>query len=233
LHAEERLKKLAAFEEKINMLSDENVAHEGVFLALSDVLKQHPQMPRTLLLDLISAFKQDVRQDRYKHHVEVLDYCKRSANPIGRLLLYLNNTATEDYLHASDALCTSLQLINILNDIESDWKTRHRCYVPLDDMQELGLSVEDIEKQNPITPVFQELLMGMLARIEVLLAHSTSLGHIRGRLGWEVRLVMQCAKRMIQKLKTRKNLNKRLQLSFLDWCKIICRSYMMVRRPTL
>jgi phytoene/squalene synthetase len=162
-----------------------------------------------------------VIKNRYDNHSEVLDYSKHSANPIGRLLLHLTHQDTPEYLKASDALCTALQLINILNDIEHDWHTRNRCYLPLDEMHTLGLSVEDLADQNPITSSFQVLIAQQLDQIVALLAQSQALWTIPGRLGFEIRLVVYCAKRMIQKLQSRKNLNEPLKLNYWDWFSIV------------
>lgn len=226
--ADERLRQLNDYEEKTNTLlyqrrQDPSEMQEDVFLALADVFQKHPQLPVSLLLDLLSAFKQDVLKSRYNNYREVLEYAKRSANPIGRLLLHLHHQDTPQYLEASDAMCTTLQLINILNDIENDWHTRKRCYLPLDEMHTFGLSVADLENQNPITAPFQSFIHQQLNHIDALFAQSHALWHLPGRFGWEIRLIMQCAKRMIQKLKFRKNLNQGLTLNYFDWFTVVAK----------
>lgn len=225
LSSDERLRQLENYTQKINQILEKNATHQDVFLALADFFQQHPQVPPALLLDLLSAFKQDVVKNRYDNHLEVLDYSKRSANPIGRLLLHLNHQDSSECLEASDAICTALQLVNILNDIEDDWLIRNRCYLPLDEMQSLGISVEDLAYQNPITAPFQLMIEQQLKPIVVLLEKSQALWHIPGRFGFEMRLIVHSAKRMVQKLKFRKNLRERLQLSRWDWLKIMLRSF--------
>ena len=94
---------------------------------------RHHQLPVPLLGDLLDAFSQDVRQTRYADFAELSDYCRRSANPVGRLLLHLYKADTPDNLLLSDKICTALQLINFWQDVEVDWR-KSRIYIPLADM---------------------------------------------------------------------------------------------------
>ncbi len=100
-------------------------------------------MPLALFHDLVSAFRQDVTTKRYATIGALMDYCRRSADPVGRLLLQLFGAATPDNLARSDAICSSLQLINHWQDIAVDWR-KGRVYLPLEDLATHGVSEAQI-----------------------------------------------------------------------------------------
>jgi len=97
----------------------------------------HTVNPR-LFDDLLSAFAQDVTTRRYETWDAVLDYCRRSANPVGRLVLGIAGVHGETAVHHSDAVCTALQLTNFWQDLGDDWRTRDRLYVPAELLREHG-----------------------------------------------------------------------------------------------
>lgn len=105
-------------------------APEGVFAALHDTIERF-SLPLQLFDDLLDAFTQDVTQARYETWSDVLDYCRRSANPVGRLVLRLSGYNNDQLDRASDAVCAALQLTNFWQDLAIDWK-RGRLYVPED-----------------------------------------------------------------------------------------------------
>ncbi|MCA1585789.1 MAG: squalene/phytoene synthase family protein, partial [Acidobacteria bacterium] len=112
-----------------------------VFTALHETIA-HFDLPIVLLDDLLSAFVQDVTTARYESWADVLDYCRRSANPVGRLVLRLTRQATPDRECAADAICTALQLTNFWQDLAIDWQ-RGRLYLPADEWQSRGADVRD------------------------------------------------------------------------------------------
>ncbi len=235
----DRLKQLESYETILRslptMLSHETsidtaakLPENLVFKALDDLMQQHPLLKSSLFLDLLDAFKQDVLKNRYQHKTEVLDYCRRSANPVGRLLLYLTGNTLESQLKASDALCTALQLINFLNDIQSDFVERNRCYMPLDALEALGLSVESLCVEKDPKAV-QTFIQAQLDEIESLVTEGSSLGaQCSGRFGFYAEMVIQSAYRMIHKLRLRKTIHQRLRFSTMDWIMVFWRS--VVRR---
>jgi squalene synthase HpnC len=103
-------------------------------------------LPVQLLRDLLSAFRQDVTTLRYPHYADLLDYCRRSANPIGRLLMHLYDAASDDNLERSDAICTALQLINFWQDVAIDWRIG-RVYLPQEDLARFGVDESQIARQ--------------------------------------------------------------------------------------
>lgn len=121
---EERLRLLAEWRAHLRRPDDAPKA----FLALDDTIRRF-DLPLQLFDDLVSAFAQDVTTTRYRAWTEVFDYCRRSANPVGRLVLRLSGYRDDRLDAASDALCTALQLTNFWQDLAVDW-SRGRLYVP-------------------------------------------------------------------------------------------------------
>ncbi len=101
------------------------------------------RLPLALLHDLLDAFRQDVRVKRYAGYAELLDYCRRSANPVGRLVLHLYGAADDANCAQSDAICTALQLINFWQDVAIDWR-KDRVYLPQEDLVRFGVTEAQI-----------------------------------------------------------------------------------------
>ncbi|MBK6851080.1 MAG: squalene synthase HpnC [Burkholderiales bacterium] len=165
----------------------------GVFTPLAEVLQRH-NLPLKLLEDLLSAFEQDVNVTRYADRPALLDYCRRSANPIGRLLLHLYGVHDELALQRSDAICTALQLINFWQDLSIDLP-RGRLYIPLKDCAAAGVDPDDLlAGRDGMAP--RVLIASEVAWARQLMASGAPLAtdlpsHVARRLGWELRLVVQ------------------------------------------
>jgi squalene synthase HpnC len=129
--------------DRIESLSDARVEPAGPpFEALAEAIRRH-SLPIEPFRDLLSAFRQDITKPRYADIDELFDYCRRSANPIGRLLLHLYGVSAEVELGRADAICTGLQLANFWQDIALDW-AKGRVYLPADDMARFGVSERHI-----------------------------------------------------------------------------------------
>jgi len=115
--------------------------HHPVFVALLPTIQRH-DVPRQPFDDLIDAFLQDQRMDRYANWQQIIDYCTRSANPVGRLVLYLCGHRDAQRQCFSDATCTALQLANFWQDVRRDAVERDRVYIPSDVAAAHGLDVE-------------------------------------------------------------------------------------------
>src|SRR5262249_6613913 len=100
-------------------------------------------IPSDPFLDLLSAFRRDQTQTRYETFDDLLSYCRQSADPVGRLILYLAGRTDERYFEWSDSVCTGLQLANFWQDASVDWK-KGRTYLPLEDMKKFGVPEEEI-----------------------------------------------------------------------------------------
>mgnify|MGYP000293511048 CR=1 FL=1 len=157
------------------------------------------QLPLQLFRDLLDAFAQDVVQKRYIDYPELLDYCRRSANPIGRLLVHLTNRASEENLYRSDCICTALQLINFWQDIAVDWQ-KDRVYLPQTDLTYFGISEAQIAESRWTTQ-WEALLAFQTQRARELMLSGTSLVHqLPGRMGWEIRFTVQGGLRILEKI---------------------------------
>lgn len=156
-----------------------------IFIALADVIRRY-RLPIPLFEDLLIAFRQDVLKSRYANFDEVLDYCRFSANPVGRLLLHLEGQPSKQQLAQSDAICSALQLINFYQDIEQDYREQDRVYIPQDELAISGLTEADLIK--PDTRKIAPLLRSLYQRAGKLMYQGHTLGaSLKGRLGWEVR----------------------------------------------
>ena len=137
------------------------------FADLAMAIDRHA-LPLALLRDLLSAFRQDVTTARYATFADLADYCRRSANPIGRLLLHLYGAVSAANLLRSDAICTALQLVNFWQDIAVDWR-KGRVYLPLDELTRHGVSEAQIADAR-CDDAWRVLLAFETARTRALLA---------------------------------------------------------------
>ena len=196
--ASERLQQLAAYRDELaRMARGEPVA--PAFAELAKVVGEW-RLPVQLLCDLLDAFAQDVVKKRYADYAELLDYCRRSANPVGRLLLHLFDRASETNLRRSDCICTALQLTNFWQDIAIDWQ-KGRVYLPQDELAEFAISETEIAAGRWSTD-WQALLDFQVERTERLMNEGAALVHqLPGRVGWEIRLTVQSGLRILERIR--------------------------------
>ncbi|TNF60585.1 MAG: squalene synthase HpnC [Burkholderiales bacterium] len=179
-----------------------------VFAPLQAALTRH-NLPVGLLHDLLSAFEQDVRYTasghRYASLDELLDYCRLSANPVGRLLLHLYGVSDALSIGQSDRICSALQLINFWQDLGLDL-ARQRHYLPSDLLERHGLVQEDFEagpaRSRTDLDGAREAVVGLLCRhARTLMEEGAPLAlRLPGRAGWELRLVVQGGLRVLDRL---------------------------------
>ena len=168
------------------------------FAALADVIHAN-KLPLALFRDLLSAFEQDVTRTCYPSFPEVLDYCRRSADPVGGLLLVLYGADTEENRAHSHAICTALQLINFLQDVAIDWR-KGRVYLALDELEAAGIAIEDIGRGRS-DEAWARFMSGQVARARGLLLSGAPLGRVlRGRLGLEMRMIIAGGARILEKI---------------------------------
>lgn len=173
-------------------------AEHPIFIALAATIKDL-QLPLSLLSDLLSAFKQDVVKRRYANFDEVLDYCARSANPVGRLILLLFGYRDEHLHQLSDHICTGLQLANFWQDVAVDIK-KDRVYLPQDEMATYGVSVDDL-RAGRFSEAYAALLKFQVARTRELFARGRPLPElVRGRLRYELRLTWHGGMRILERV---------------------------------
>ncbi len=204
---DERLNALARYQQDLFAIAA-GQAHSGewpqVFDPLKPVLKDFA-LPVPLLTQLLDAFEQDVRYtaaaQRYQTDDELHDYCTRSANPVGRLLLHLYGIHDDASLAQSDQICTALQLINFWQDISVD-VARNRWYPSAHTMQAFGVHDADLQPQSD-SPNATKMVAGYAYAARASMLKGASLAcRIPGRAGWELRLVVQGGLRILDKIES-------------------------------
>lgn len=217
---EERLLKLELLEQQVIDTFDDNPPEEFLFIALHDVIQKY-QTPIELYTDLISAFMQDVSKKRYEHFGELMDYCRRSANPVGRLLLHLSRNATERNLALSDGVCSALQLINFYQDLVQDYHELKRIYIPQEDLQKFNITEAHFQHQTNDQRM-QKLMQYEFQRAEKLLRAGAPLGkQLNGRFGFEIRLIIAAGFKVLEKLYQQDNVFSRPRLSRSEYIWIV------------
>jgi hydroxysqualene synthase len=168
-----------------------------VFAPLAREIERH-RLPLAPLRDLLSAFRQDTGNPTYPDRAALLDYCERSANPIGRLLLHLCAIDEPAALRQSDAVCSALQLINFWQDLSVDLP-RGRCYLPLADARRHGIA--DPTTLRADSEASRTLVRELCTWARKLMAQGAPLVHrLPGRFGWELRFVVQGGLRVLDKI---------------------------------
>lgn len=174
---------------------------DPIVLALHDTIARFA-LPIALFDDLLSAFAQDVTTSRYDTWHDVLDYCRRSANPVGRLVLRLTRQATPERDAASDAICTALQLTNFWQDFAVDWR-RGRLYLPADSWRAEQADPRDLD-EGRITPAWRAALAEAAARTRRLFDEGRPLcDDVSGRLRYELRATWLGGVRILDALDAR------------------------------
>ncbi|MES2977071.1 MAG: squalene synthase HpnC [Pseudomonadota bacterium] len=156
-------------------------------------------LPVPLLEDLLSAFEQDVMKTRYDTQADLLDYCRRSANPVGRLLLHLYQVDDAESLAHSDAICTALQLINFWQDLSIDIP-RGRLYLPAERYIARGVSEAQLMARQ-CTAATRQVVADVVGEAQALMRSGAPLARrVPGRAGWELRLVVQGGLRIAERI---------------------------------
>lgn len=195
LPAAERLAALAALGRELDAI---DAGTASAWPDLAAVVRDHG-LPTDLPRALLSAFAQDVTVHRYADPAALLDYCRRSANPIGRMLLHLFRRDEPERLAQADAICTGLQLANFWQDIAIDWR-KGRVYIPLDALARHGLDESAVAAER-VTPAWTALLRELTGDARArLLAGAPLARALGGRIGWELRLVVQGGLRILERI---------------------------------
>ncbi len=200
---EKRLAMLQGYRNQLDLIAAKKPTKSPFFQELASTIDKY-QLPLQPFYDLLDAFSQDVVKMRYANFVEVLDYCRRSANPIGALLLHLFGKASHDNLVYSNKICTALQLINFYQDVAIDLEKpldRSRVYLCQDEMEQFGVTEAQIAAQY-INRHWEEFMLFNIERAESMLQEGKPLEHILpGRIGLEMRMIIGGGERIIYKLK--------------------------------
>ena len=228
LTIENRLALLNGFRDELDLLYAYIKPQTAFFSTLGQMIKAR-KLPFEPFYDLLNAFSQDVTKTRYANYTEVLEYCARSANPVGRLLLHLYGQATLDNLKRSDSICTALQIINFLQDIAIDFKKndgKQRIYMCQDEMLAFGITEQQLASAL-VDDGWQQFMQFNLQRVSALMQDGKPLGCIlKGRIGFEMRMIIAGGERIIYKIgKVNGDIfNKRPSLNQWDWIVILTKA---------
>jgi squalene synthase HpnC len=197
---------------------------EPPFPALAAAIRTH-RLPLTPFHDLLDAFLQDLDTPRYPTYDALLEYCRRSANPVGRLVLALYRADTPDNLAASDAICSGLQQANFWQDVAVDWQ-KGRVYLPLEDLARFGLDAEAIADRR-CDRRWRDLMVFECARTRALLESGRPLVHaLPWRLGLELGAVIAGGLRVLERIDAVNGdiFNARPALRRSDWALVAVRA---------
>lgn len=233
---DERLHQLQVYRNALHEISTTGLkdnhddAIRRVFSPLETTVHQHA-LPMQPFIDLLSAFEQDVTKTRYDDDEQLLDYCRRSANPVGRLMLQLYNASDARNLAWSDAICTGLQLTNFWQDVAVDWK-KDRVYIPRDKLQAHGVSEDYIAMHTdrgsplPFDASWNSLMQTQVQQARERLQYGLPLCSVlRGRIGFELRLVVLGGLRILERLDELHYdiFYRRPELDKRDWARLLVR----------
>lgn len=220
-----RLARLSVYQGRLAAISAGETPAEPLFRDLALAIREHA-LPISLFHALLDAFIQDVTRKRYENYDEVLDYCRRSANPVGRLLLHLFRRTAEVELRQSDAICTALQLTNFWQDTDVDFTHDDRVYLPQDEMARFGVTQLHLLEKT-CDERWKNLLSFEIRRTRALMLSGAPLGRsLPGRIGLEIRATVQGGLRILEKIEAVSYdvFRRRPVLTALDWPLVLARA---------
>lgn len=221
---EQRLQSLNTFKRELDAITTNVKPETDLFVALQSMIAAK-KLPLEPFYDLLDAFSQDVVKSRYENFGEVMDYCRRSANPVGRLMLHLYGEATPRNIGLADAICSALQIINFLQDVEIDYR-KDRIYFPMDEMRKYHITEDQIGNKDTSGnwALFMEFQINRARR---LLQSGAPLGLVlKGRIGLEMRTIIAGGERILQKLHQSRGdmFSQRPVLKKSDWVYMLYRA---------
>ena len=219
----ERHAQLNTFATNLSQIQMGTMPTQPVFIALADTITRY-QLPTTPFEKLLQAFHSDIDTRRYANFSQLARYCANSANPVGELILRLHNLWNEESGRYSDRICTALQLINFIQDLDSDYHQRGRIYIPLDEMQQFGVDEIDIAQRRQSENMSKLIAFQLRRAGELLVGGQPLLARSHGRLRLMLKLTLFSALRMLNKLYARTDVFARPTLHTGDFALIAMRS---------
>ena len=216
-----RLASLQGFKDELDLIQKNVKTKSPFFTELGKMIRKY-ELPIAPFYDLLDAFSQDVTKERYANFFEVLDYSRRSANPIGTLLLHLFGKATPENIVYSNKICTALQLINFYQDVGIDFENefhKSRVYLCQDEMKQFNVTEAQIASKH-VNRHWENFMLFNIERAEAMLHEGKPLGNVlHGRIGLEMRLIISGGERVVYKLKNARGdiFRHRPTLQAWDW----------------
>lgn len=224
-HSEaQRLAWLDAYRIELDLIDTGQTPKTELFVELAAVIRDY-QLPVQLFRDLLNAFSQDVVKKRYEDFGELMEYCRRSANPVGRLMLHLFGETDARKMALSDGICSSLQLVNFWQDVAVDWK-KGRIYIPQEDLTRFGISEDQIARSYA-GGAWSALMQFEVERTRRILQAGATLGvELPGRFGLEIRTIIMGGAIILRKLYDNPDVfHHRPVLNKWDWIKMVYRAF--------
>ena len=212
----ERLALLDDWEQQLQSAAHGTPGPNPIFVAVADTMERC-ELPAGLFTDLLSAFRQDITVHRYATWADVLDYCRRSANPVGRLVLGVAGVRDAATHRASDAVCTALQLANFWQDLGRDFRNG-RIYVPAEEMMRNGASEVDLGGAA-LSPAWRAAVRACVERTHALFSTGRTVAdRVSGRLRFELRATWLGGVRILDKIERQEydTLHRRPKLTKAD-----------------
>jgi squalene synthase HpnC len=219
-----RLRGLERYTRALDAIEAGDTPAEAPFARLAAAVRDYA-LPIPLLRDLIDAFSQDVVKKRYATFDELQDYARRSANPVGRLLLHLFGKTERDDLKRSDDICSALQYVNFWQDVGIDWD-KGRVYIPQEDLERFGVSEKQIEEQR-VDEAWRSLMAFECERARAMLLAGKPLGRaLPGRIGLEIRATIQGGLAIVDRITAASGdvFRRRPTLGAMDWAGILLKA---------
>jgi squalene synthase HpnC len=230
---ESRLAALAEYRRQLDAIESGARIETGPWRTLAAHIAER-RLPIAPFRDLLSAFEQDVTVKRYATFAALDDYCRRSANPVGRLLLVLFGVEDDEAMRESDRICTGLQLINFCQDVRIDWD-KDRVYIPQDDLATFGVDEAQIARGR-VDDAWRALFAHQLSRaLGTLDAGSALPRRLAGRARLELAAIVAGGRRIAQRLAATEGdvFRRRPQLAARDWMAIGISAVGSLRAPRL
>ncbi|MBL8485532.1 MAG: squalene synthase HpnC [Rhodocyclaceae bacterium] len=224
LAPQERLSRLDAYRRELDAVEAGRPTDHPVFLRLRPQIEAH-DLPLQLFRDLLDAFAQDVAKTRYADFAELTDYCRRSADPVGRLLLRLFRADGAGNLQRSDRICSALQLINHWQDVAVDWR-KGRVYLPAEDLARFGVTETAIAEGRCDGP-WRALMAFQMDRARAMMREGAPLAaELSGRIGLELRAIVAGGLRILEKIEAVDYdvFRRRPVLGKIDWLIVLGRA---------
>lgn len=194
----QRLTALESYRAALRRIAAGEAPASESFQTLAQVIRQYA-LPMHAFFDLLDAFSQDVVQHRYRDFAELLDYCRRSANPVGLLMLHLYGAANARNIARSNAICSALQLINFWQDVAIDY-AKGRIYLPQDELARFGVDEAQIAR-GECNEAWRALMRFQIQRAAAMIESGAPLAaELGGRIGFELRMIVQGGRRILDKL---------------------------------
>jgi squalene synthase HpnC len=220
----QRLEQLWQLDAELDRIAAGDPPLTALVQQLAVVIEQY-QLSLAPFYALLSAFRQDVEKTRYQDFAEVIDYCRRSANPVGHLMLALYGENDRRLLAMADGICSALQLINFLQDVALDWE-KGRIYLPAEDLAAFGIAEEQIAAGD-CGGQWTPMMLKQIERARKMLQAGAPLGRIlKGRIGMELRLIILGGDRILAKLHQSGGdvFRQRPVLGWRDWLVMVWRA---------